>query len=280
MPGMWGVRLGHKQGVTLMANQLATQAQFQAVLKRTFCYLCARSFQSGEAQNRDHVPPSKLFAAADRSPALILPTHVACNHARSAEDEVITQLVGVLHGRPIARRGRKPKFVIGTFPDGSLGIGASSVDLKTIIFRWVCGFHAALYHQPMGASHMMVFPPFPEARMAGPDVEHVSVPEVVPHLVHELKRNRLTRTLDSIVCRNGRCRYECVWSQADDGRRICIWALDLYAWKELGDVTHFEPRGCVGVYSPDDGVIPPSASLGARLHFTVPSEERLDPFGR
>jgi len=167
----------------------------------------------------------------------------------------------------------------GTFPDGSLGVGATGLALKPIIFRWVTGFHAALYNEALGPSGYMVFPPLPEGRVRGTRVEPVPVPEVVPHLVEELKRNRSTGTLDVIQCRNGHCRYECVWSQADDGRRICIWGLDLYGWRELGDVHHFEPRGCVGSYRPNSGLIPATATLGTRLDFAVPNGERLDPFG-
>lgn len=160
-----------------------------------------------------------------------------------------------------------------------MGVGAGGLQLKPIIFRWVRGFHAALYDQPVGPSRYMVFPPLPEGRVEGRQVEPVPVPDVIPDLVKELKRNRLTGTLDVIVCRNSRCRYECVWSQADDGRRICIWALDLYGWRELGDITHFEPRGCIGAYCPSDRLIPPIATLGTRLKFSVPTAERLDPFG-
>jgi hypothetical protein len=110
-------------------------------------------------------------------------------------------------------------------------------------------------------------------------VKPLPAPEVVPHLVAALKRNRATGTLDTVVCRNGRCRYECVWGQADNGQRVCIWGLDVYGWKELGDVTHFEARGCVGVYWPHSGVIPATGTRGTRLHFNVPAGERLDPFG-
>lgn len=263
-----------------MAKQLITQANFQAARRHTFCYLCTRSFKPDERRDRDHVPPKALFGSADRQPALVLPSHVACNAARSPDDEVITQLMGVLHGRPIAPHGRKPKFAAGTFPDGSLGVGVGGLQLKEIIFRWVCGFHAALYGEPLGPAIRMVFPPFPEGRVQEEhQVEAVPVPDGVPLLVKELKRNRLTGTLDVMVCRNGRCRYECVWSQADDGRPICIWALDLYGWQDLGDIKHFERRGCVGLYGPNSRLIPSLASRGTRLEFSVPTGERLDPFG-
>lgn len=261
-----------------MPITLTAQAEFRAVQKRTFCYLCANVFEAGEARNRDHVPPSTLFATPDRQPALILPTHPGCNHNRSAEDEVVGQVVGVLHGRPVAEQGRRPRFVAGSFPDGTRGVG-SNLAMKPIIFRWVCGFHAALYNEPMGPSGYMVSLPLPEGRMTDEHVEPLPVPDVVPHLVAELKRNRLTGTLDVVICCSGQCRYECVWSQADNGRRICIWGLDVYGWKLLGDVAHFEPRGCVGVYWPNSGLIPSTATRGTRLHFAVPRLDRLDPFG-
>jgi hypothetical protein len=262
-----------------MPIQLTTQSALRGVQNLAFCYLCAHPFESGEERNRDHVPPSTLFNSADRDTPLILPTHPRCNHGRSAEDELIGQLVGVLHGRVMVPQGRRPDIVRGSFPDGSLGLGATGVALKAIIWRWVCGFHAALYDQPVADSIYMVFPPMPEGRVVGDRVDAVPVPEVIPHLVQELRRNRTTGTLDSIVCRNGQCRYDCVWSQDDRGPRICIWALDLYGWKELGDVTHFEPRGCIGVYRPKNGQIPSTATLGTRLEFAVENAERLDPFG-
>ena len=125
----------------------------------------------------------------------------------------------------------------------------------------------------------MVFPPLPQGRLVDQRVEPVPVPEVVPLLVQEVKRNRATGTVDSIVCRNGRCRYECVRTKDDYGKWICIWALDFYGWKELGDVLHFEPRGCIGVYHPKNDVIPPRATVGTTLEFQIESAERLDPFG-
>ncbi len=230
-----------------------------------------------DQKNRDHIPPSRLFAKADREPSLWLPTHEQCNQNRSAEDEVIAQLIGTLHGRPITEQGRKPRFAAGTFPDGTLGLGAA-IQLRPIIFRWVCGFHAALYDEPLGPAESFMFPPVPEGRVGEKQVDPLPIPDVVPHLVAELKRNRMTETLDAVICRNSRCHYECVWSQADDGRRICIWGLNIYDWRELGDTNHFEPRGCVGVYRLKNGTVPRNAAIGTRLHFSVSRNDRLDPF--
>lgn len=101
---------------------------------------------------------------------------------------------------------------------------------------------------------------------------------MTPEFVKELKRNRATGTLDRIVCRNGKCRYECVWSQADNGAWICIYGLDLYQWINLGD-TSSETRGCVGSYLRPQHGTPPGATCTTRIVFTVENRERLNPFG-
>ena len=261
-----------------MAIQLASQKALRAVQSLPFCYLCARQFQRGDATNRDHVPPSALFARDDRDFPLILPAHQASNHRQSAHDEVVGQFVGLLHGRPVAQNGRKPQFATGTFDDASFGYGALGLDIKAIIWRWVRAFHAALYQSPVRRSGFSVFPPLPEGRAVGDRIEAVAVPEVIPNLVREIRRNRETGSLDSVVCRNGRCRYECVWTQADAGQWFCIWALDVYGWSELGDVTHFERRGCVGSYRLQEQPVPMGAVVGTRLHFTISNEASLNPF--
>jgi len=261
-----------------VAIQLESQRDLRVIQKLPFCYLCAREFRPGEVKNRDHVPPSSLFAVKDRDFPLILPTHDKCNHRQSAADELIGQVVGVLHGRPLAENARQPRLAAGSFEDGSFGYGALGLDLSGIIWRWVRAFHAALYRSPIGRCSFSVFPPFPEGREVGGTIEPVPVPEVIPLLVREVRRNRTTGTLDSVVCRRGRCRYECVWTQADAGQWFCVWALDLYGWSELGDVTHFERRGCVGTYRLQEQPVPATAVTGTRLHFVIPNEAHLDPF--
>jgi hypothetical protein len=155
-----------------------------------------------------------------------------------------------------------------------------NLDLRAIIFRWVRGFHAALYREPIPAgTNYSVVPPLPEGRVEGDRVQPVPIAEVAPHLVAELKKNRLTKTLDSVISRNGRCRYECVWTQADNGRRICVWGLDIYGWQALGEQELFAPRGCVGTYGLPDHAVPKGASLATRLEIQVENRDTLDPFG-
>lgn len=242
-----------------------------------FCYICAQDFESGAQITRDHVPPSILFAKSDRNVPLVLPTHQVCNHSQSADDEVIDHLVRMLRGESVAQYARRPDLFGGTFPDGSTGVGSKGLDLKKIIWRWVRGFHAALYRSPVRRCGFRVFPPFPEGRVVGDRVEPVDVPEVIPHFVEEINRNRATGTVDSLICRRGQCRYECVWTQADSGHWFCVWALDIYGWSQLGDINHFQRRGCVGMYRLLDQPVPVGAEVATRLHFSS-GTHGLDPF--
>jgi len=113
----------------------------------SFCYLCGTTFRPGDETDRDHVPPSGLFAKADRDPPLILLTHRRCNRSRSTEDQEISQLVGVLHGRRVNARHNKLQIQVGWSPDGQPAVVATPIDVKAAIRRWVRGFHAALYRE-------------------------------------------------------------------------------------------------------------------------------------
>jgi hypothetical protein len=229
--------------------------------------------------NRDHLPPSTLFAKADHTPPLILQTHRRCNEDRSHEDQAIGQLVGVLHGQRVNPAHNKLWMSRGQFDDGSQTVAVRDLNIKEIIRRWVRGFHAALYHEYLSANALFVtFPPFPEGRRTGNQVTFVPIPEVFPKFVEEIKRNRAAKNLDQIVCCNGKCRYECVWTQTDDHRWLCIYCLDLYGWAKLGDIHHLPERGCVGGYLRPTESVPLNASISARLVFEVKSSFPFDPF--
>jgi hypothetical protein len=95
--------------------------------------------------------------------------------------------------------------------------------------------------------------------------------------IESIKKNRVAGNTDKIVCRNGKCRYECVWAQTDRGEmKMCIWALDLYDWQRLGDTNHTPARSCVGIYTPPS--VPANASFATNLHFPFSNEHPLDAF--
>lgn len=261
-----------------MAISLTTQRTLKDAAVLPFCYLCGQAFAVRNDTNRDHVPPSRLFAEKDRTPPLILPTHRLCNVRRSSEDQAIGQLVGVLHGRRVNPRHNKLRILAGRSVDGTSQVLATQIDVKAAIRRWVRGFHAALYREYLPEeAGFATYPPMPEGTRSGHRIVYNSVPEIVPKFVEELRRNRAVSNVDRILTCNGRCRYECVWSQADDGRWICIYGLDLYRWSELGDRSQ-PPRGCVGCYRRPSGGVPANGSTGTRLVFDIGTASPLDPF--
>lgn len=244
-----------------------------------FCYLCGKDFTAGDEINRDHVPPSGLFEQGDRDFPLILPTHKPCNSSQSEYDQLISQIVGLVRGREPGLHDRPVEVVVGQQAGGAPIVGIVGVDIRAIVRRWVRGFHAALYCEYLPEnSEFSTCTPLPEGDRSRLKDGFDPIPAIVPEFVKELKKNRMTGTLDRVVCRNGKCVYECVWSQADRGQWLCIYGLDLYGWIQLGD-PQAGPRGCVGSYRRPGRGTPRSATCGTQLTFPIPNQEPNNPFG-
>lgn len=263
-----------------MALLIRTQPQLRAIQSLPFCYLCGRPLVTNppEALNMDHVPPKKLFRVADRNPPLQLPTHESCNNGHSENDAVAAQLIDVMHGT--APTQQRFEAGAGTFADGSPGLAVRGFDMRALVRRWVRGFHAALYGEFVPDGPFTTITPLPEANLNDDgSVTFGPVADVAPHFVETLKKNRAVGALDTVICFNENCRYECVWVQADRGEWMCVWALDVYGWIRLGDGRHFEPRGCFGAYRRAQGGVPSGAAESTALSFPISNGERLDPFG-
>ena len=152
--------------------------RLQLILKRAqdrqkpfILHLCGQALMPGPERDKDHVPPSGLFALADCDQPLILSTHRLCNGGRSQEDQAIGQLVGVLHGRRVNRNHNKLQIKVGRFTDGSRGAALEGFDIREPIRPWVRGFHAALYGEylPPDCS-FTTYTPLPEAIRQGDEV--------------------------------------------------------------------------------------------------------------
>lgn len=258
-----------------MARILITQKDLRQVHDPGFCYLCGAPWKEGDETNRDHVPPRRLFAEADRTPPLTLRTHTPCNNGHSSYDERVTQLISLLWkvspGPEDVGSLRMSMHAL----DGMVPFGAVEwLGLHFIIARWLKGFHAALYGEFLRQVNGAIHEPFPGGDTLGQDSNlHVS------HrvFVREIKKNRAAGRLDSIVAYNGQLKYECAWSHLDDGRPMCLWALDLYAWHRLGDTNNFPARSCVGWYEALDA-IPAEAALATRLELPFRNTEPLNAF--
>ena len=88
----------------------------------------------------------------------------------------------------------------------------------------------------------------------------------------------MRRTLDTIRANTGNLTYECVWAQSDRDGWFCVFALNIYDWKDLGATPIGPARGCAGAYVTVTGHVPPSATRVSTSRLLVPNSDPLDPF--
>jgi hypothetical protein len=255
---------------------LTTQKDFRQVQRLPFCYLCSADFVSGDLKNRDHIPPQSVIAAQDRQP-LWLPTHVRCNNSHRLNDEKVGQLIALRYGKVARPEVQRLQFVFS--PNGQNG-ALANLDIDGTVWRWIGGFHAALYRtSPVGIRGSLVTP-FPRGQRVNGRVQIEPVRPQHAQFVTTIKQNRARNNLDRISCNRGKVVYECVWTQSDNnGPWMCFYALDIYDWKDLGR-TVFGARGCAGFYVLPSGEVPLNASRHIESHIMVPVTDQLDPFGR
>ncbi len=257
---------------------LLCQHDFQGVRKLPFCYLCGRDFAAGDIVNRDHAPPTCIFLPGDREP-LVLRTHKACNESFALLDEKIGQLIALRYGKvPSDPTNLRLKFALS--PQGTLG-AVENLDIDGAVWRWIGGFHAALYRESgVGIKGSLVTPFTKVCRVNG---RAVVVPLRIQHpvIVQTIVSNRVRDNLDRISCNKGKMRYECVWQQADNGGHwLCFFALDIYDWKDLGRSYVQPARGCAGVYITPAGTVPAGATKGVKSSIIIPVSDPLDAFAR
>jgi hypothetical protein len=262
--------------------ELIYQKHYRGVKRLPFCYLCGKRIdyttEAKALRDEDHVPPKSLFARADREP-LILSTHKKCNGEHSAVDQRMGEVIGLKLGR-IPKSHKDSVLRIRLF-DGGRHAAVVGLDIQSAVWRWIHGFHAALYREmlvPMVPNGGVVVTPFQRTK----DSLHMQQPDPVPpsatRFVEVIKANRAKSNLDRIITNNRKMTYECVWLNLDDGTWICIFALDIYAWRDMGDPS-FGHRGCVGAYRTAAGVAPANATLAVAETTGIPSADPLDPFG-
>lgn len=259
---------------------LRVHKDFQAVRYLPFCYLCGRNLDATDITDGDHVPPSCTFNCRDRiNNVLKLKSHRTCNHAYSVDDKKAGQLIALRRGEgPKAAWDRALEFVAN---NRRTMIGVSNLNVDRAVWRWVRGFHAALYREPLTQIGGAIQTPFPRGDI-DPDGNVNVQPLPQQHLlaVQTIKANRAAGNLDTILAWNRKLRYECVWCLSDDGAQwLCMFALDIYDWKDLGShTTDIPARGCTGVYALKGHVAPTGATRAMPGLEAAPNTDLLDPF--
>ena len=257
---------------------LQTQKDFQGVRNLPFCYLRGRDFVATDAVDWDHVPAKSAFNPRDRDPPLKLKTHRETCHAQwSDNDKKVGQLISL-------RRGEGPKSqsdqALPFIQHGDM-VGLENPNIEAAVWRWVKGFHAALYQRPLAASRpLSIQTPFPRGRRGPSGIVIDPILEQHVVAVDLIKRNRIVENLDKVISNKQKLRYECVWRKADAADAwACFFALDIYDWKDLGSHTEKIPaRGCVGIYMLPDKAAPPGATLDSDSRIAVPNSDRFDAF--
>jgi hypothetical protein len=255
---------------------LDTQIDFRRVQRLPFCYLCGASFLEDDITDGDHVPPRSAFNSRDREPALKLRTHKKCNASNSVDDKKVGQLIA-LRRREAAPSLRDQAL---RFVTTSGMVGVTNLNVDAAVWRWVRGFHAALYAKPLVDARYTLRTPFPRADDVGG--QYVLQPLLEQHklIVATIKRNRAWNNLDRVVSNRGQLQYECIWCLTDDGNSwLCMFALDIYDWKDLGSTTAAIPaRGCAGIYWSKEGGVPKDGSQNRDSAIATINDDELDAF--
>ena len=256
---------------------MTTQMAFREVQSLPFCYVCARNFVPADNKDRDHIPAQAVSDKHDLTPTLWLPTHKSCNAGHAVLDQKIGQLVALKRHQVPTKRDRQLRFRMFQ-PD----VGAvENLDIRSVVWRWVRGFHAALYREPLPTTWFFsaLQTPFPSMTptTSGPKID--PLPRQHLAFVETIKVQRAKLDLDTIKSNNGKLTYDCVWSQADiGGSWLCIFALNLYDWKDLGVTPGQLARGCAGFYQLPSGLPPPGGTRAVATPIIIPNMDRLDPF--
>lgn len=251
-----------------MPIQLSTQQHFRPLQTLRFCYLCCLDITDAQLANgeinREHVPPTGMFKEADRDVPLILPAHATCNNALKDDDQISAQLMRLIHGRPSNEHNQLDVYA-GILPDGTETAAIGGFDFRSIIRRFVRGFHSALYREPIpDFGQFMTSPPLPEAELTPDGPRFLPVEAIVNEFIPELQRHHAAGNVDSVVCRNGKVRYECVWMKADGGQWLCFYSLDINNWGALAPTEGFNNSKCVGAYFLPFYQKPEAAASGER----------------
>lgn len=260
---------------------IVSQADCRKVRDLPFCYLCGKAFNDGDETDHDHVPPESIFATADRNFPIKLKTHkVKCHATLNLDDEIIGQLIALLHGKVPPKSNNRLKLAIAKNPETGKSTGLfKERNIEYLLRRWIQGFHAALYKSYLPTTvRWAIQGPFPSGNMTERGLVPNHIKDQHFEFVTCIKKNRLTGNIDRVVANNGKLIYECVWDKLSDGMACCVFALNLYGWADLGDINNFPRRGCAGLYSHLNQAVPEDATRATNLVFEIEQNERADPF--
>lgn len=263
-----------------MPIHLSKQQDLRRVRQEiVFCYLCGNSLDECSEVDADHVPPKGAFAKNDRINPLILNTCVSCNHEWSIADSLLGEIFTSFNGRKFCERNR-PKLKIHRIKNASSGHAFDAVigiNMKSVVYRMLHGFHAALYHEYLPEKTPNdVSLQFPAYDITSGQILDGIHPLHAP-VAEKLRLERLSHNVDSISIYRNKCQYICVWDKLDNGTTCCLFALEIYDWSKMADKTLAPNACCVGMYMPQNGR-PKNCAKASGLLLPSRPLQTLNPF--
>ena len=236
-------------------KSITTQREARHIQNFEFCYLCGRRFSEGDTVNRDHVPPRSVFKKEDRNFPLKLRVHADdCHAALNLDDEVIGQLVSILHGNKIYSENDKIQLKGYLLNNSKALVAFDKQRIEPLLQRWLRGFYAALYGEPLHFdTKFCIQAPLPVGKIIDGKFEKV---DPLPIFAECLQAIEKSQEFDEIISNNGKFIFRCVWDKLSDGSWAGIFHINLYQWSRLGDFKSFGNCECVGLFSRPDGKKP------------------------
>lgn len=248
------------------------------------CYLCGEPLpildlsetpicREDPTVNDDHVPPETLFAPGDRANyPLKVRTHVSCNGDQSQNDQKMAELFRLIWNPQT--QDDLQTLALEWESDASGRAIASywrNDDLPGIVFRWIRGFHHALYGEYLPPqTKRATLLPFLEIKPNGASRPHQQYYDIAK----SIQRQRALNSLDQIIAYNGRLQFQCAWFMGGNSA-TCIYALDVNGWSVFSGGRAGPYRSCLGCYVTCS--IPSEATKLSALHFD-PADVTLDLF--
>jgi hypothetical protein len=255
---------------------VTTEKQLRERRNPGFCYICSELWVPRSKWPPEHVVPSNAFLREDHKQVLTLLAHPACNDSKSGWDERIGQVFKMLHGT--LHDDHLLDLVIFTDPNTSEQVGGFvDFDFRRILIGWLKGFHATLYREYLPHDGERFAFNSPWCSFIGDPNNEEPMQRVQRVWVETLVASRIAQTTDRITAWNGKLRYECTWSFLDDGRPVCLFALDIYDWARLSPSKDGRRRSCTGIYHPGNG-IPAGAARATNLVIPGRIQEPFDAF--
>lgn len=259
-----------------------TQKDVRSAQDLPFCYICGNAFGETEdlKNHPDHLPAKTCFHNNDRNFPLKVACHKKCNGSNSDFDIRIGQLFLPIHQRVPSDPGNLMLDVEpvnderGGQPVGTL----RGLNIKPEVWRWVRGFHSALYSEflPAHCDHE-IFEPLGRLVEFGDDLFPAAESEKRWKITRSVQAHLKNDRFDEIVCNNEKLRYVCFWMPHRNGHCECAFALDVNSWHELGDA-RLGKRGCVGQYSVARDVPPEDAAIEISFPIALSGHDNWNPF--